>query len=50
MVFFGFNIYVFDINAETEFIEESDYYMVDFFVDIEDMVVEGAFGEDNVGI
>lgn len=43
----GSNTHAFDINAETEPIEESEHYMADLPADIEDMAVEGAFGEDN---
>lgn len=49
MVPSGSNTHAFDINAETEPIEESDHYMADLPADIEDMAVEGAFGEDNAG-
>lgn len=45
----GSNTHAFDINAETEPIEESEHYMADLPADIEDMAVEGAFGEDNAG-
>lgn len=49
MVPSGSNTHAFDINAETEPIEESDHYTADLPADIEDMAVEGAFGEDNAG-
>lgn len=49
MVPSGSNTHAFDINAEPEPIEESEHYMADLPADIEDMAVEGAFGEDNTG-
>lgn len=43
----GSTTHAFDINAETEPIEEVDQTMADLPADMDDMTVEGAFGEDN---
>ena len=49
MVPSGSNTHAFDIDAETEPIEETGHYMADLPVDLEDMAVEGAFAKDNAG-
>ena len=49
MVPSGSNTHAFDIDAETEPIEETGHDMADLPVDLEDMAVEGAFAEDNAG-
>ncbi|XP_061194277.1 condensin complex subunit 2-like [Saccostrea echinata] len=43
----GSTTHAFDLNAETEPIEEVDQTMADLPADMDDMAVEGAFGEDN---
>lgn len=45
----GSTTHAFDINAETEPIEEVDPTLTDLPADLEDMAVESAFGEDNAG-
>ncbi|XP_078312150.1 condensin complex subunit 2-like [Crassostrea virginica] len=43
----GSNTHAFDIDAETEPIEETGHDMGDLPADLDDMAVEGAFAEDN---
>ena len=49
MVPSGSNTHAFDIDAETEPIEETGHDMADLPADLDDMAVEGAFAEDNAG-
>ena len=49
MVPSGSNTHAFDIDAETEPIEETGHDMGDLPADLDDMAVEGAFAEDNAG-
>ena len=43
------NTHAFDIDAEIEPIEETGHDIGDLPADLDDMAVEGAFGEDNAG-
>ena len=49
MVPSGSNTHAFDIDAETEPIEETGHDMGDLPADLDDMAGEGAFAEDNAG-
>ena len=49
MVPSGSNTHAFDIDAETEPIEETGHDMGDLPADLDDIAVEGAFAEDNPG-
>ena len=49
MVPSGSNTHAFDIDVETEPIEETGHDMADLPADLDDMEVEGAFAEDNAG-